>query len=263
MSIHPLLYGDVMRILYLGDIVGEKTIEVLKNNLEQIKKDNRINMVLCNAENVTKGKGLNQKHYKELKALGIAGMSMGNHTFSKSEIKDYINDATIVRPANLTTEYGKEVLYIKYNDQTIALVNLLGRVFLNTPLDCPFKTLDRLLKEIKADKIIVDIHAEATSEKKALFYAFAGKVDAIVGSHTHIKTDDAQTYNNTCYITDMGMCGPKDSVLGDDPEAVIQRFLSGVFEPLPVANSNDYILSGVILDLGTVNKIEDFKVIIK
>ena len=80
-----------MRILYLGDIVGEKTIEVLKENLEQIKKDNRINMVLCNAENVTKGKGLNQKHYKELKALGIAGMSMGNHTFSKSEIKDYID----------------------------------------------------------------------------------------------------------------------------------------------------------------------------
>ena len=251
-----------MRILYLGDIVGEKTIEVLKQNLDRIKKDNRINMVLCNAENVTKGKGLNNKHYKELKALGIAGMSMGNHTFSKSEIKEYINDATIVRPANLTTEYGKEVLYIKYNDQTIALVNLLGRVFLNTPLDCPFKTLDRLLKEIKADKIIVDMHAEATSEKKALFYSFAGKVDAIVGSHTHIKTDDSQVYNNTCYITDMGMCGPYNSVLGDDPEAVIARFISGVFEPLPVATCNEYILSGVILDLGTENKIEDFKVIL-
>ena len=252
-----------MRILYLGDIVGEKTIEVLKENLEQIKKDNRINMVLCNAENVTKGKGLNQKHYKELKALGIAGMSMGNHTFSKSEIKDYIDEATIVRPANLTTEYGKEVLYIKYNNQTIALINLLGRVFLNTPLDCPFKTLDRLLENINADKIIVDIHAEATSEKEALFYAFAGKVDAIVGSHTHIKTDDAQTYNNTCYITDMGMCGPRVSVLGDDPEAVISRFRSGVFEPLPVANSSEYILSGVILDLGITNKIEDFKIILK
>ena len=251
-----------MRILYLGDIVGEKTIEVLKQNLDKIKKDNRINMVLCNAENVTKGKGLNNKHYKELKSLGIAGMSMGNHTFSKSEIKEFINDATIVRPANLTTEYGKEVLYIKYNDQVIALVNLLGRVFLNTPLDCPFKTLDRLLKTINADRIIVDMHAEATSEKKALFYSFAGKVDAIVGSHTHIKTDDAQVYKNTCYITDMGMCGPYNSVLGDDPEAVIARFKSGVFEPLPVANDNEYILSGVILDLGIENKIESFKMII-
>ena len=219
-------------------------------------------MILCNGENVTKGKGLSNKHYKELKSLGVAGISMGNHTFSKSEIKEYINDATIVRPANLTTEYGKEVLYIKYNDQTIALVNLLGRVFLNTPLDCPFKTLDRLLKDIKADKIIVDMHAEATSEKKALFYAFAGKVDAIVGSHTHIKTDDAQVYNNTCYITDMGMCGPYNSVLGDDPEAVISRFISGVFEPLPVANDDEYILSGVILDLGLENKIESFKMIV-
>ncbi len=251
-----------MRILYLGDIVGEKTIEVLKQNLERIKKDNRINMILCNGENVTKGKGLSNKHYKELKSLGIAGISMGNHTFSKSEIKEYINDATIVRPANLTTEYGKEVLYIKYNDQTIALVNLLGRVFLNTPLDCPFKTLERLLKDIKADKIIVDMHAEATSEKKALFYAFSGRVDAIVGSHTHIKTDDAQVYNNTCYITDMGMCGPNKSVLGDDPQSVISRFISGVFEPLPVANDDEYILSGVILDLGTVNKIESFKMIV-
>lgn len=252
-----------MRILYLGDIVGEKTIEVLRQNLDRIKKDNRINMILCNGENVTKGKGLNSKHYKELKSLGIAGISMGNHTFSKSEIKDYINDATIVRPANLTTEYGKEVLYIKYNDQTIALVNLLGRVFLNTPLDCPFKTLERLLKDIKADKIIVDMHAEATSEKKALFYAFAGRVDAIVGSHTHIKTDDVQVYNNTCYITDMGMCGPNKSILGDDPDAVISRFISGVFEPLPVAQDSEYILSGVILDLGTENKIESFKMIVQ
>ena len=100
---------------------------------EWAKKDNRINMVLCNAENVTKGKGLSLKHYKELKALGIAGMSMGNHTFSKSEIKDYINDATICRPLNLNTEYGKGCIYIKYNNEKIALINLMGRVFLNTP----------------------------------------------------------------------------------------------------------------------------------
>lgn len=251
-----------MRILYLGDIVGEKTIDVLKANLEQIKKDHKINMVLCNAENVSKGKGLTQKHYKELKSLGIAGMSMGNHTFSKSEIKDFIDDATIVRPANLNTEYGKEVLYIKYNDQTIALINLLGRVFLNTPLDCPFKTLERLLPNIKADRIIVDMHAEATSEKKALFYEFSGRVDAVLGSHTHVKTDDSLVYNNTCYITDMGMCGPFRSVLGDEPEAVISRFKTGVFEPLPVSNDSTYILSGVILDLGLTNKIEDFKKII-
>lgn len=247
-----------MRILYLGDIVGERAIEVLKKYLDEIKKENRIHLVLCNAENVTKGKGLSLKHYKELKALGIAGMSMGNHTFSKSEIKEYINDATICRPLNLNTEYGKGILYIKYNNEKIALVNLMGRVFLNTPLDCPFKVLDTALENINADKIIVDFHAEATSEKKALFYDFAGKVDAIIGSHTHIQTSDDQVYNNTCYITDMGMCGPFESILGDDKEEVIARFRSGVYEPLKVASSNVYEINGVILDLGIQNKIERF-----
>ncbi len=252
-----------MRILYLGDIVGEKTIEVLKEHLDFIKKENRIQMVLCNAENVTKGKGLSFKHYKELKALGIAGISMGNHTFSKSEIKEYIMDATIARPANLNTAYGKEVLYIRYNQEVIALVNLLGRVYLNTPLDCPFQTMERLLKTVKADKIIVDFHGEATSEKRAFFYEFCGKVDAVLGSHTHVKTDDTEVYQNTCYITDMGMCGPKHSILGDEVSGVIERFKTGVFEPLSVSTDTEYVLNGVILDLGAINKIEDFKMTIR
>lgn len=252
-----------MRILYLGDIVGEKTIEVLKNHLESIKKEKRIQMVLCNAENVTKGKGLSFKHYKELKSLGFAGISMGNHTFSKSEIKEYIMDATIARPANLNTSYGKDILYIRYNQEVIALVNLLGRVYLNTPLDCPFQTMNKLLEKIEADKIIVDFHGEATSEKKAFFYEFCGKVDAVLGSHTHVKTDDAEVYQNTCYITDMGMCGPRHSVLGDDISSVIERFKTGVYEPLSVSSDREFILNGVILDLGTTNKIEDFKMIVQ
>jgi len=238
-----------MRILYFGDIVGENTIKVFEEHLEEIKKEYKINIAFANAENVTSGKGLNIKHYKALKSLGFAGFTMGNHTFSKKEIKEFINDATIARPANLNTEFGKEVLYVKYNDKTIALVNLLGRVYSNTPLDCPFKTMDRLLNEIKADYIIVDIHADATSEKKAFFYDFSGKVTAVVGSHTHIQTADEEVYNNTCYITDMGMCGVYESVLGDDKDAVIKRFRTGVFDPLPVSTNNEYILNGVILDI--------------
>ncbi|MDE5565718.1 MAG: YmdB family metallophosphoesterase [Anaeroplasmataceae bacterium] len=251
-----------MRILYLGDIVGEKTIEYLKGNLEQIKKQNHIQLVLANAENTSKGKGLTFKHYKELKSLGIAGFSMGNHTFSKSEIKDFIADATIVRPANLNCGIGKDVLYIKYNDETIALINLLGRTFLNVPLDCPFKTMDQMLKNIQADHIIVDFHGEATSEKKAFGYAFSGRVDAILGSHTHIQTADAEVINNTCYITDMGMCGPKQSILGDSIEQVIERFYTGVFSPLGVAESREYQINGVILDLGKENKIERLNMIL-
>lgn len=246
-----------MRILYLGDIVGEKTIQILKDNLEALKKEYKINIVLANAENVSGGKGLLQKHYKELKALGIAGISMGNHTYSKSEIKDYINEATICKPANLNSEYGKNILYIKYNDKTIALVNMQGRVFLNTPLDCPFKTMDNLLNEIKADYIIVDFHGEATSEKKAFFYDFSTKLTAVLGTHTHVQTADEMVYNNACYITDMGMCGPNEAILGDDITAVVNRFRTGVFEPLSVAKTKEYIINGVVLDInGVKNTIE-------
>ncbi len=245
-----------MRILYLGDIVGEKTIKVLAKTLDSIKKEYKINVVLANAENVSNGKGLTFKHYKELKSLGIAGFSMGNHTFSKSEIKDYIQDATICRPANLNTEYGKDVLYIQYNDKKIAIINMLGRVFMNSPLDCPFQTMDKLLEEITADFILVDFHGEATSEKKAFFYEYAGKIDAVVGTHTHIQTADEEVYKNTCYISDMGMCGASLSILGDDVSSVIKRFRTGVFEPLSVASTNDFILNGVVLDFGAKKSIE-------
>ncbi len=248
-----------MRILYLGDIVGEKTIEVLKKNLEEIKKEHHIQLVFCNAENVTKGRGLSYSHYKELKALGIAGMSMGNHTFSKSEIKDYLPDATIAIPANLPCDLGKKVVYIKYNTEVIALVNLMGRVYMNSPLDCPFQTFDSLLKEIQADHILVDFHGEATSEKKAFFYEYSGRVDAILGSHTHIKTDDEEVYKNTCYISDMGMCGPKYSILGSDVSGILERFKTGVYDSVKVSTDTKYILNGVILDLGKVNTIEGFK----
>jgi metallophosphoesterase (TIGR00282 family) len=244
-----------MRILYLGDIVGERTIDVLKNNLEALKQEYKINLVLVNAENVSGGKGMTEKHYKQLKALGIAGMSMGNHTFSKSEIKNYIDDATIVRPANLNTSYGKDILYIKYNDKIIVIINLLGRVYTYTPLDDPCKTMDNLLEKIEADYIIVDFHGDATSEKKAFFYDFSGKVDAILGSHTHTQTADEQVYNNTCFITDMGMCGAYESILGDEKDMVIQRFRTGMFEPLKCAPGNEFMLNGVILDFGINNTI--------
>lgn len=251
-----------MKILYLGDIVGEGTLKILKNNLEDIKREYGVQIVLANAENVSGGKGLNFKHYKELKSMGIAGISMGNHTFSKSEIMDYIDGATIARPANLNTKYGKEVLYVKYNSEIIAIVNLLGRVYSNTPLDCPFKAMDRLLEDIKADYIIVDFHGDATSEKKAFFYDFSGKVDAVVGSHTHTQTSDCQIYNNTCFITDMGMCGPYNSILGDDIEAIIERFRSGVFTPLKVSNDSKILIQGVVIDLGAKRTIQAISKII-
>lgn len=244
-----------MKILYLGDIVGESSLKAVNEAIKQIKAEYGVQLVFANSENVSGGKGLYERHYKELKKMGIAAISMGNHTFSKSEIIDYMDEATIVRPANLNTTYGKEVLYINYNGEEIALVNLLGRVYSNTPLDCPFKTMDRLLEKIDSDYIIVDFHGDATSEKKAFFYDFAGKVDAIVGSHTHTQTSDALVYDNTCYITDMGMCGGYHSILGDDPDMVIERFRTGVFTPLKVSKDSTVIVQGVVIDLGSKRSI--------
>ncbi len=248
-----------MKILYLGDIVGENMIDVLKNHLQEIKQEYKINIVFANAENVSSGKGLTEKHYKQLKSLGIAAFTMGNHTFSKKEIFDYMDkeDVTLCIPANIPTKQGKKVLYVKYNDKVIALVNMMGRVYQNTPLDDPFKTMDNLLNDIKADYIIVDFHGDATSEKKAFFYDFAGRVSAIVGSHTHTQTADEQVYNNTCFISDMGMNGPYESILGDDKDMVIERFRSGMYYPLKVAHVDKYQINGVVIDINPAgNKIK-------
>jgi len=238
-----------MRILYLGDIVGESTLDVLERELPTIVKEENINLIFANAENVTSGKGLCEKHYKRLMQIGISAVSMGNHTYSKKDIVDYMNNANICRPANISKGIGKEVLYINYNNKIIAIVNLLGRVFQPMLLDCPFKTMDRLLENIKADYIIVDFHADATSEKKALFYDLAGKVSCVLGSHTHTQTADEQVYNNTCFISDMGMNGPYESILGDDKDMVIERFRSGMYYPLKVAHVDKYQINGVVVDL--------------
>ncbi len=252
-----------MRILYIGDLVGENGLRYLEQNLSTIKKDNRINIVLCNAENTTYGRGLNKEHYSRLMKLGISALSMGNHTFSNKEIREFINDSNIVRPANLTTDLGKGYKVINYNGKKICLVNLLGRVYMNNmSLDCPFKTMDNILQEVSADYIIVDFHAEATSEKIAFSLDFDGKVSAVVGTHTHVSTSDYKTLpNNTLYVTDIGMTGTSNHVLGDDKDVIIKRFRSGVFEPAKT-QKGPVMFNAVILDF-IKNTIEPINLIEK
>lgn len=244
-----------MRILYLGDIVGEKSLDYLMTNLPALKKSLKVNLVLANAENVTKGSGLVENDYLKLMKAGISGITMGNHTYSKYQIKDFINDANICRPANLYNVPGKRYLTINYNGKKITIINLLGRVFMNQACDCPFRTLDSILEEVKSDYYIVDIHAEATSEKIALGYYADGRVSAVLGTHTHVQTNDAKILpKGTMYITDLGMCGPEISVLGSDKDAIINRFITGMYTQASVANSKLRIC-GAVLDF-THNKIE-------
>lgn len=246
-----------MRILFIGDIFGEIGLKYLENNLASIKKDYKINIVIANAENTTYGKGLSKDHYQRLMKCGVQAITMGNHTYSKSEIKDYIEDANIVRPANYHVAPGKPYMNIKYNDKVITLVNLLGRVFMgNTPLDCPFQTMDKILEEVKSDYIIVDFHAEATSEKIAFLQDFKGKLTAIVGTHTHVQTADERALDNTLYISDCGMTGPLNGVIGDNADSIIQRFRTGVFEPTQVM-TGPVQFNAVVLDINdSLNKIE-------
>lgn len=239
-----------MNILFIGDLFGVEAITFLENNLERIKKENKINLVIANAENVTNGKGLSLKHYKRLQKLGIACFTMGNHTFSNSEILSYIDSSNIVRPANLNINIGEGYKIINYNSKSICVINLLGRVYMTQSLDCPFRSLDKILKEVKADYYIVDMHAEATSEKIALGLDFDGKVDAIVGTHTHVQTaDDRKLPKGTLYISDIGMTGPFDGVIGSDPAPIIERFRTGMFtKALPASGKTQF--NAVVLTIG-------------
>ncbi len=221
-----------MKILYIGDIVGEIGLQYLEKNLQRIKEENKINVVFANAENVTNGRGLNFEHYNRLMKLGIYGLTMGNHTFGQKEIYEYIDNSKVIRPANFSTNIGKGYMTINYNDKKITVINLLGRVYMNSmSLDCPFKTLDKILEEIDTDYSIVDIHAEATSEKIALGLDFDGRVSAVVGTHTHVPTADNKVLpKGTLYISDIGMTGPALGVLGDKKDIIISRFRTGIYE---------------------------------
>ena len=251
-----------MRILYLGDIFGETSVRVIAENLNRIKKEYNINLVFANGENVSKGKGLIKRDYTNLMKAGIQALSMGNHAFSKSDIFTYIDNANICRPANLYDAPGKEYITINYNGFKITIINLLGRVFMNGALDCPFRTFDRIYENLDSDYIIVDFHGEATSEKIAFAYYVSGRANAVLGSHTHVQTADERVIDDkTLFISDMGMCGPYESVLGDSIDQILDRFITGIYHPADVAIS-DTILSGVILYTNT-NTITRFKEIIK
>lgn len=245
-----------MKILYLGDIVGDDALKVIASNIDEIKKRLKVNLVFANAENVCGGKGLNKEEYLTIMKSKISVVTMGNHTFSKKEIYSFIEDSNIVRPANLYNAPGKGYKSLNYNGKIITIISLLGRVFTNSLVDCPFQTLNKILDNVKSDYYIVDFHAEATSEKLALVYAFKDRVNAILGTHTHVQTADEQKIGKTLYITDLGMCGPKNSIIGDDINSIISRFTSGIYIPSKVA-SGDIMLNGVVLDLLN-NKIERY-----
>ncbi len=243
-----------MHVLIIGDIVGRPGREALDRFLPQIRSERVIDAVIVNAENAAAGAGITSRIADELFIGGCDILTLGDHTWDKQEIIEYlkINDR-IIRPANFPADTPGRgwCIWQTPAGQKIGVINLLGRVFMRYNVACPFRELRAIVDEIRkvTPCIVVDIHAEATSEKVALGHFIDGAVSAVVGTHTHVPTaDETILPKGTAYITDLGMTGPYDSVIGQDKEAIVRRFLSQLPEKFQVAN-NDVRVSGVLVEI--------------
>jgi metallophosphoesterase (TIGR00282 family) len=237
-----------MNILVIGDIIGRPGRQVINQHLRALRRQYKIALVIANAENTAGGFGLTLNTAHELLGDGVDVLTSGNHIFAQKEIIPYLDsDMPVLRPLN----YPDGVPGRGYLVSGKALiVNLMGRVFMNN-LDCPFRAMDRLLDELgkKYKVIIVDFHAEATSEKVAMGRYLDGRVSAVLGTHTHVGTIDTQILpGGTAYVTDIGMTGPTDSVIGDDADAVIRRFLTQMPHHLSVGRGKP-VLNAVLVEV--------------
>ena len=217
-----------MKILVLGDVVSGFGVSAVEKTLPKLKNDKNIDFCVCNGENSADGNGIHAKSAERLFAVGADVITTGNHVYRRPEFYQYLDENEyVIRPANFPdTAPGKGICIYDMGRVKIAVINIMGVVYMEA-LDNPFFTLDKMIDKAKAENckiIFVDFHAEATSEKKAMGYYADGRVSALFGTHTHTQTNDLQIFEGgTGYITDLGMCGPKHSVLGIKPELAIAK----------------------------------------
>ena len=215
-----------MKLLFLGDVIGNAGVAFVKDNLWKIKKEYGIDVTVINGENSAQGNGITADSFSELIRIGADCVTTGNHCFRCRGIESlYSSEQFLLRPANFPEGVaGKGFTVIDLGRTRVAVVNLMGTMFLES-LDNPFSVIDSVLDEIDTPNIFVDFHAEATSEKKAMGFYLAGRVTAVLGTHTHVQTsDEAILEGGTAYMTDVGMTGPEDSVLGVEKSVIINKF---------------------------------------
>ena len=218
-----------MKILFIGDVVGNPGRKTVKEMIPKIKKEYGIDFCIANCENAAGGSGITYVVAQELYKSGIDGITMGNHTWSKKEILNFIeSDPKIVRPANFPRETpGTGSTILEKDKLKLGLINVQGRVYMSAA-DCPFKAAERELETLKKQVkvVIVDIHAEATSEKCALAWYLDGRASCVFGTHTHVQTADERILpNGTAYLTDVGMTGPYEGIIGMDRDIIIKKFI--------------------------------------
>ena len=244
----------IFKILALGDVTGANAVKRLTEELYGIRDEYGIDFVVCNGENSAPSNGIDVRTANELIKYGVDCITLGNHTFKRREIREYLDETkNIVRPGNFPSEVsGMGYTVLQEKGLKILVMNVLGVVYLE-PLACPFRTVDKMLKAAagKYDISVLDIHAEATSEKIAMSHYFDGRIDVIFGTHTHVQTADERIMpKGSGYITDLGMCGPDDSVLGIKKENIIEKMTMH----LPVKfdfSENHVTLHGAIFEYDT------------
>ncbi|MDK2791367.1 MAG: 2,3-cyclic-nucleotide 2-phosphodiesterase [Deferribacteres bacterium] len=258
--------NSTLNILFIGDIVGRSGRKVVKAAISEIKRELDIDFVIANAENSASGFGITLNVYKELAGSGIDAFTSGNHIYDKKEfIEEVSKFENLVRPANFPlSSPGKPYIEFEIKGIKLLIVNLIGRIFM--PLsDCPFNRLDDILQGKNDFVTIVDFHAEATSEKNAFAYYFDGKVAAILGTHTHVQTNDDRILpGGTLYITDVGMCGALDSCIGVVKENSIERFLTAVPVKFDVEKKGKMLFNAMFFKLDkNTKRVVEFKKIYK
>ena len=241
-----------MRILALGDVVGRQTVDFLQQRLWELRRREKIDLVIANGENVSDIKGISAKDADALLQTGIDLITLGNHTYGMRDIYDYLENSTrVIRPANYPPEApGCGYTVCNVDGWRVLCININGRVYLDA-LASPFETVDRILTRESGsyDIAVMDIHAEATSEKLAIAHYFDGRVQVMFGTHTHVPTADEQILpRGSAYITDLGMCGPRNGILGTDRDAVIERFRTMMPVRFSVADGEIHA-SGAIFEL--------------
>lgn len=255
-----------MRILFIGDVVGSLGRKKIHDELPRLKKKYRPQVTIVNGENAASGRGITEKIYKGFLQDGVDVVTMGNHTWDNRNIFEFIDGAKkMVRPANFPDETtpGQGIVYVKVNQEELAVINLQARTFM-VALDDPFKKVESLVQEARkrTHHIFLDFHGETTSEKQAMGWFLDGKVSAVVGTHTHVQTNDGRILpQGTAYLSDVGMTGPYDGILGMKRAAVIEKFKTALPHRFEVVEEGRSMLSYCVIDLdpqtGKAKKIEN------
>jgi len=242
----------VFNILCIGDVVGRPGRFVLSQSLPRLVKEQNIGCVICNAENAAGGSGLTPQLYEKFLRYGVDILTLGDHIYKRQVLIPVLSQSDrIIRPANLpSVAPGRDhVVYTAQSGHRVAVISLLGRLYMRMPVDCPFRTVDAVLAKLPPDvkMIVVEVHGEATSEKIAMGWHLDGRVSVVFGTHTHVATaDECVLPQGTAYITDLGMTGPFDSVLGRRKDRVLRTLITCVPSPFDVA-AGDPRLSGIIV----------------